>query len=87
MTLEHLLISIFTVTITFTAPMILLISWSLYKKVTRLTNKQAAVVWACMLIYYAVFFTQGHKIIPENWKPVSTQEMVCELKTIYKERK
>lgn len=71
----------------FLGPIVTLVAWSIIKKRQRLTNKEAVIVWIALFAWYIPFLTQGQKLIPESWKPVATQQMVCEMKTVYVPRK
>lgn len=46
-------------------------------------GKVAVVAWASLIFYVWFIFTLAPKAIPDSWKLQSSQQMVCEMKTVY----
>lgn len=68
-----------------TAPIITLVCWSAFSGVRKMSNKQAVVVWACIITYYAIFFTQAPKITRPYFQKNSVEVTECVTKRVWKD--
>lgn len=66
-------------------PIFVLMYLAVFKHVRKLTCKQALVTWACIIIYYSVFFTQVPKITRPYFAQHSHQVTECQTRTVWDE--